>query len=418
MAARSSASFQRFVALRYLRGAQGRDEGRRFLRFVTYAAVGGVAVGVAALLLSLMIVRGFSREIQEKIVGFGAHVQVESYVDEPLARADTLAASLARLPGVERVTPVVDEFALLRSKAGIDGAVVTGTVEGNQAFLAEHLRAGTFSFAPDSAGRPGLVIGKQLADLLAVEVGSQLTAFSMREYGGGVTVARPRVRAFRVAGIYETGLADFDEVFAYTDLDVARALFGYEPDQVTRFDLQLDDIDRAGATANTITETFGVPILARSIFNVQQNLFAWVNLQQSIVPLVIGVIVLVAAFNIIGTLLMVILEKTREIGIILSMGCPADGVKRLFVWLGFLIGVVGTGLGMGLALVLALLQLQFGLIPLPQEAYYIDTAPVELSAVDFVLVAVVSLALCTLSAYLPARVASRTDPVRSIRFAQ
>jgi lipoprotein-releasing system permease protein len=161
-----------------------------------------------------------------------------------------------------------------------------------------------------------------------------------------------------------------------------------------------------------------VPVYARSIFQVQQNLFAWVNLQQSVVPLVIGVIVLVAAFNIIGTLLMVTLEKTREIGIILSMGCPADGVKRLFVWLGFMIGLVGTGLGMGLALVLALLQLEFGLIPLPQEAYYIDTAPVELSAFDFVLVAVVSLALCTLSAYLPARVASRVDPVRSIRFAQ
>ncbi|MEP0545820.1 MAG: ABC transporter permease [Rhodothermales bacterium] len=416
MAARSSASFQRFVALRYLRGAQGRDEGRRFLRFVTYAAIGGVALGVAALLLSLMIVRGFSREIEEKIVGFGAHVRVESYVDQPLTD-DTLATSLARLPGVARVTPVVDEFALLRSKSGIDGAVVTGTVEGRQDFLAEQVQEGTFTFAPDSAGRPGVVIGRALADLLAVEVGGQLTAFSMREVGAA-TFARPRVRAFHVAGIYETGLADFDEVFAYTDLEAARALFGYADDQVTRFDLQLDDLDRADATAEAINEAYGVPVYARSIFQVQQNLFAWVNLQQSVVPLVIGVIVLVAAFNIIGTLLMVTLEKTREIGIILSMGCPADGVKRLFVWLGFLIGVVGTGLGMGLALVLALLQLEFGLIPLPQEAYYIDTAPVELSAFDFVLVAVVSLALCTLSAYLPARVASRVDPVRSIRFAQ
>ncbi len=346
MAARSSASFQRFVALRYLRGAQGRDEGRRFLRFVTYAAIGGVALGVAALLLSLMIVRGFSREIENKIVGFGAHVRVESYVDQPLTD-DTLATSLARLPGVERVTPVVDEFALLRSKSGIDGAVVTGTVEGQQEFLAEQVQAGAFTFAPDSAGRPGVVIGKALAELLAVEVGSQLTAFSMREYGGGVTVARPRVRAFYVAGIYETGLADFDEVFAYTDLAAARALFGYADDQVTRFDLQLDDIDRADATAATITETYGVPVYARSIFQVQQNLFAWVNLQQSVVPLVIGVIVLVAAFNIIGTLLMVTLEKTREIGIILSMGCPADGVKRLFVWLGFLIGRRRDGAGDG-----------------------------------------------------------------------
>jgi len=363
-------------------------------------------------------VRGFSREIEEKIVGFGAHVRVENYVDEPLARADTLAPALAALPGVEQVAPVADDFALLRSKAGIDGAVVTGTAEDSQPFLAEQIRSGSFSFAPDSSGRVGMVIGQALADLLDVEVGSQLTAFSMREMGSGVTMNRPRVRAFHVAGIYETGLADFDEVFAYTDLDAARALLGLEDDEVSRFDIMLDDIDRSDATAGVITETFGVPIYARSIYRVQQNLFAWVNLQQSIVPLVIGVIVLVAAFNIIGTLLMLILEKTGEIGIILSMGCPAEGVKRLFVWLGFLIGVVGTGLGMALALVLALLQIEFGLIPLPQEAYYIDTAPVELNPFDFVLVAIVSLALCTLSAYLPARVASRIDPVRSIRFAQ
>ena len=414
----SSASFQRFVALRYLRGAEGRGEGRRFLRFVTYVAIGGVAVGVAALLLSLMIVRGFSREIENKIVGFGAHVRVENYVDRPLARADTLAPRLEALAGVTRVSPVVDAFGLLRSKAGIDGAVVVGTQAESHAFLAGQVQAGAFSFAPDSAGRTGIVVGKKLADLLDVGVGGQLTAFSMRDYGGGVTMQRPRVKAFHVAGIYETGLADFDGVYAYTSLDAARGLFDYADDEVTRFDLELSDIADADQTAEAITETFGVPVYARSIFRVQQNLFAWVNLQKSIIPLVIGVIILVAAFNIVGTLLMVILEKTREIGILLSMGLGADGVKRLFVWLGFFVGVVGTAIGAGLALALALLQLRFGIIPLPQEAYYIDTAPVELSAFDFVLVAAVALALCTLSAYLPARVASRIDPVRSIRFAQ
>ena len=414
----SSASFQRFVALRYLRGAQGRGEGRRFLRFVTYVAIGGVAIGVAALLLSLMIVRGFSREIENKIVGFGAHVRVENYVDRPLARADTLAPRLERLDGVTRVSPIVDDFGLLRSKSGIDGAVVVGAPDASQHFLADQLQAGTWSFAPDTAGRTGIVLGKKLAELLGVEVGSQVTGFSMQEYSGGVTMQRPRVRAFHVAGIYETGLADFDEVYAYTSLDAARTLFGYNDDEVTRFDLELADIADADATAEMISQTFGVPIFARSIYRVQQNLFAWVNLQKSIIPLVIGVIILVAAFNIIGTLLMVILEKTREIGIMLSMGLAASGVKRLFVWLGFFVGVVGTILGAGLALTLAVLQLRFGIIPLPQEAYYIDTAPVELSAFDFVLVAVVALALCTLSAYLPARVASRIDPVRAIRFAQ
>ena len=409
--------FEWFVALRYLSGAQGREEGRGFLRFVTYVAVGGVAVGVAALLLALMIVRGFRSEIQEKIVGFGAHVRVESYLDQPLMRADTLAPRLAQFEGVEAVTPVVSDFALLRSRGEIEGAVVTGVSDGSQPFLQEQIQTGRFSFAPDSAGRPGIVLGRTLADLLGFEVGDQLTAFSIQDYRGGIGHSPPRVMAFHVAGIYETGLADFDEVYAYTALEPARRLLGYGDTAVTRLDLRLDELERAEPTAEAISETLGVPVLARSIYRVQANLFAWINLQQQIIPIVIGVIVIVAAFNIVGTLLMVTLEKAREIGVLMSMGSPAGGVRRLFIVLGFLVGLVGTGIGMGLALGLALLQLRFGIIPLPQEAYYIDTAPVELHPLDFVLVAAVSLALCTLAAYLPARVAARIEPVRTIRFA-
>lgn len=412
----STRVFERFVALRYLRGARGRDEGRRFLGFITYAAIGGVAVGVAALLLSLMIVRGFGREIQNKIVAFGAHVRVESYLDQPLGGADTLHARLAAFEGVEAVAPVVSDFALLRSRQDIDGVVVSGVPEGSLPFLEAQLEEGRFAFSPDSAGRAGIVVGRALARLLGIEVGDQLMAFSMRDYTPGSAFSRPRVRAFHVAGIFETGLADFDEVMAYTDLGSARRLFGYAEDEVSRFDLTLADIDEAEPTAAAIQAALGLPILAQSIFRVQRNLFAWVNLQKSIIPVVIGILVVVAAFNLIGTLLMLILEKTREIGIMRSMGAPGRGVRRLFVWLGFLIGLAGTGIGSALALALALIQQEFGVIPLPQEAYYIDTAPVEVNALDFVVVAAVALALCTLAAYLPARVAARIDPIRSIRF--
>ncbi len=414
------APFERFVALRYLRGAEGRTGGGRFLRFVTVVAVGGVAVGVAALLLSLMIVRGFSREIESKIVGFGGHVRVENYLDAPLGGSDTLAARLAAFEGVEEVVPVASGFVLLRTggaAGGIEGVVVNGVPEGSQPFLQERIETGTFALTPDAEGRAGVVVGAPLAARLGLRVGDRVVGLAMRDYAGGAAMARPRVVGLRVAGVYETGLADFDETFAYTDLGAARRLLGLDGDEVSRYDLTLADIRQAEPTALAVGDELGLPVLARSIYRVQANLFAWVNLQQSIIPLVIGVIVLVAAFNIVGTLLMLILEKTREIGVLRAMGAGAGGVRRLFVRLGFLVGLVGTGLGLGLALGLGLLQQRFGIIPLPQEAYYIDTAPVELAPLDFVLVAAVALALCTLAAYVPARVAARIEPVRTIRFA-
>ncbi len=404
------------MALRYLSGAEGRAEGRSFLRFITYVAIGGIAVGVTALLLALAIVRGFGNEIEAKITGFGAHVQVRSYLpDAPLTGASALAARLDTLAGVTAVAPRVEHFALLRaSDAAIDGAALVGT-DAPPAYLAARATRGRFALEADAAGRPALVLGRPLAARLGLTVGDVVTAFSLKDMRGG-SLRRPRVRQFAVTGIYETSLTVIDDLYVFTDLATARELAGMQPGEVTRFDLTLADVTQAGAVAERIKDAFGFPVGARTIYEQFQGLFAWVNLQESIIPLVIGVIVIVAAFNIIGTLLMMILEKTREIGVLQSLGASARTLRRLFLALGLVIGGVGTALGAGLALTLGLLQQRYGLIPLPAEAYFMTRAPVALDPLDFLLVAVVTLALCALAAYVPARVAARIEPVRAIRF--
>ena len=417
-------SFERTLALRYFRGARGRNERRAFLRFVTIAAVGGVAVGVAALLLAMMIVRGFEREIESKIVGFGQHVQIESYLGEPLAGADSLAGEVATLPDVERVTPVVLDFALLRAKgegaaaeAAIEGVLLWGTPPDAQPFVAERTTVGAFDLAEDAEGRPTLAIGKRLADKLGVTVGSAITVFATRTARQSSPFgSRPRVRPFVVSGVYETGLADFDERFVYTDIAAARSLLGLPSDQVTRLDVTLSSIDIAPQAAIDIAAGLGPPAFARSVYEVYRGLFAWVDLQASIVPLVISILVIVSAFNIVGTLLLVVLEKTREIGTLLAMGASRAAVRRLFLVLGAMIGTAGSLLGGGLALVFGLVQSRWRVIPLPQEAYYLDAAPIELRVLDFVWVMVLAVVLCTLAAYLPARAASRVEPIRTIRF--
>ena len=409
--------FERFVAVRYLWRAQGRKEGKRFVRFITFMAIGGVAIGVTALLLALSIVRGFSNEIRGKIISFGAHIQLESFEDAPLDNVASYADQLRAIDDVIDVNAVVEEFALLRrSPREIDGVSFRG-VERPPPALVENLTSGTFDFKPNEELQPGIVIGSQLARLLSLGVGDDVAAYSMRQSAGqSMFGLRPKIKKFYVAGIYETSFANFDELFVYTDIAVARELFEYAEDQASRLDLLLTDADLASAVSLEIDERLGYPIYTRSVFQVFRQYFAWVNLQESIIPLIIGVIILVGAFNIIGTLLMILLEKTHEMGVLSSMGASPKTLRRLFLMLGFLIGGVGVIAGQVLALVLAVLQKRYEIIPLPEEAYYMKVAPIELNGLDFVIVGVIALLLCLIAAYIPARAASKVEPIRAIRF--
>ena len=408
------------MSLRYLWGAEGREEGRSFLRFITYVAIGGVALGVAALLLALAIVRGFSREIENKIVGFGAHIQVTSYVqDQPLDQGSDLRSELAQMDGISGVAPVVEQPVLLRhTDDAIDGVVLLG-VEQLPSYLRQRIQKGAFEVHPRDGGHPGLVVGQELASRLGLEVGQLVTAFALREETSGESsfgVRTPRVKQFRVRGIYDTSLKNIDDVYVFSRVSTARWLGDVPSSSVSRFNVTVEDVSRIDSLAAQIENRFGFPVSARTIYQQYAGLFAWVDLQQSIIPLVIGVIVIVAAFNIIGTLLMLILEKTREIGILKSLGTSGEALKRLFLVLGLLIGTVGTGVGSIVALCLALVQQQFGIISLPAEAYYMSTAPIGLNPLDFVLVGAITVLLCGAAAYVPARVAARVEPVRAIRF--
>ncbi|MBO6577198.1 MAG: ABC transporter permease [Rhodothermales bacterium] len=407
-------SFERFLAYRYLTGAVGQDGKRGFLRFVTLVAVGGVAVGVAALLIALAIVRGFSEQIEARIVGFGAHVQLESLPDAPLDGAPGLIVNARQEEGVLAVDEVVQEFVLLRrSSQAVDGASIWGTTA-IPAYVADRVE-GSARLDTLIDGQPVMVLGAGLARNLQAQVGQRVTAFSVRN------AARPdrgsvRIAQFVIGGIFETDLADFDDLYAFAAIDEARDLVAYRPDQVTRLDIRLADPGLAVQKAVELEKRFAYPVMARSIYEVHRSLFAWVELQEAIIPLVIAVIILVASFNIIGTLLMIMLEKTREVGILRSLGASADRLRRAFLMLGVLIGATGMVLGELLALGLALLQQEFSLIRLPADAYFMSVAPVALSPWDFLWVAMATIVLCGLSAYLPARFAARIDPMRAIHF--
>ena len=412
---RSSSHFARFIALRYLRGVEGAQSGARFLRLVLYVAVGGVAVGVAALMLALAIVRGFAGEVEQKIVTFGSHVQVSSLRDAPLDTTVVGAGALRARSGVAIVSPVVSGFVLLRGsdRSDIDGVVCWGT-DVPPLSLVEKVE-GAFAMQTDD-GSPAIVIGKRLARKMDVAIGDKLTAFSPPASGGGIG-GTARARSFVVTGLYETFLSDFDELYVFTSETDARRLLGVPSNQVTRFDLTLTDVEQSYQTSRAIEADFGFPVLAQTVFELYANLFAWIDLQQSIVPLVIGILIVVAAFNLIGILFMLVLEKTSEVAVLTSLGATPAQVRRVFVLLGLLVGVGGATVGAAVAVVVGVLQQQFGFIPLPPEAYFLDHAPVDFAWLDFVIVPVIAIVLSTASAYLPARWAAKADPVQALRFA-
>ena len=408
-------TLEKFVTRRYLRRAEGKKEGKGFLRFILYVAVGGVAVGVAALLLALSIVRGFSLEIESKITGVGSHVQVESLRDAPLADASAIEEVIRSHPDAVLVAPVVQEFALLRrSSREIDGVAITGVKE-LPSYLGESIVSGSATLVANG-DLPPLVVGETLRQRLGASLGDRVTVFSIRSMDGSVGAARPRIRQFVIGGVYETFLGQYDETYVYVGIDEARKLLEYGADEVSRFDVGVMNVEDAPTVASELEDELGFPVLARSIYELFGSLFAWVGLQQSIIPVVIAIIILVAAFNIVGVLLMIVLEKTGEIGILASMGASARQIRRLFMAIGVAIGLVGSAIGASLALVLALLQQRFGLIPLPAESYYMSEAPIRLDPVDFVAVCVVAVILCLVAAYIPARVGGRIEPVRVIRF--
>jgi len=397
---------QTFLALRYLRGAEGRSEGRRFLRLVVRIAVGGVAVGVATLILSLAIVRGFSEEITRKIVGFGAQIQIESLRDAPLAEARSYEVLAEQQAGVVGTAQIVLEFVLLRTgDKRIEGAAIWGTDE-LPGYVA--LTAGTSrtALSPDE-----VYMGASLAHSMQVEPGDRITLFSVPSDG---MQGRPRVGQFTVAGLYESSLADFDDLYLFTEIDRARQLVGYAPDAASRIDVRVEEGEDYDRIATVLDDLLPFPAMARPISEVYRSLFAWVRLQQSIIPLVLSIIVLVAAVNVIGTLLMVILEKRSDIGVLMGMGARGRDMTATFTRVGLGIGLAGSTIGGTIALVFALIQMEYGIIPLPAEAYYMKEAPIALSLLDFALVPLLTCILCTGAAFVPARYASSIDPIRAI----
>jgi len=386
-----------------------------FVSFITFIAIIGVTLGVASLDITLSILGGFEKTIKENVVSFTAHMQLFAFENDLLHNQErTIQTVLARYPEVLSMAPYLTREGMIRSEDNIDGILIKGIDPNNDISAAKHrLIEGVYDLDERESGPQRVILGKRLAEKLNAKINNRVLVYSLG--GASLSLSQTRIMQFEIAGIYETGMADYDGSVIYINLRNAQRLFQVGK-TISGFDILVSNVDSVKSLALQIPDYLGYPYYARTMFQQYRNLFAWVDLQRVPVMLILALIIVVATVNIIGTLLILILGKSREIGIFITIGMKRKEVVKVFLKQGMLIGIVGTILGNIIALVLCWLELRYRLFPLPSGIYFMTHVPIDLSIMNFMIVSTAAVCLTFIASWIPSRLAAKIDPVALIRF--
>lgn len=412
-------AYELFIAQRYLKSK--RKTG--FISVITYFSIGGVLIGVAALIIVLAVMNGFETEVRTRIVGFDSHLRFRTFRSE--RGIDNYPEKIRELKKIKHITgcaPYIIEHAIIQKERPqtvfIKGADLNFENEVSQ--LRNYIVSGELTFdslaVEDDLPRPGIVLGSGLANRLMAEVGTRVILISPAgmSISGGM-FQQPLTGIYRVTGIFESGLNEYDANVALCSIENAQKLFFYG-NKVSGIEIKLDDIELADQVAREIDSVYGWPYTTETWFERNRTLFSWMKIEKWAAFVVLSLIIMVAAFNIISTLIMVVLEKTREVGILKAMGASSKSIMQIFVFEGLVIGVVGTLLGSTLGYLLCFSQLKYRWFSLPADIYFINALPIEMKPLDFVFISASALILCLTASVYPAWKASRLDPVDAIRY--
>ena len=410
--------YELFIARRYLRTK--RKTG--FVSLIGWFSIIGIMIGVAALVIVLSVMNGFEREVRSRIIGFDAHIRVRTFHDQGIDDWKAVAAKIRTIPHIVGMTPYIFDKALIRSASETEGIIIKGVdpeTVGQVVDIKRQMVYGALDFSKKpvvEGGRPlpGIVLGFNLADRLAVSLGDKVVLISPAGITGIFGQIPPMMQC-RVAGYFETGLYEYDDTFGYISLSAAQKLFKMGK-RVTGIEIRVDDLNRADEVARQIDAVLGYPYNTLTWFQLNRNLFAWMQIEKWAAFVVLSLIILVATFNIVSTLIMVVMEKTRDIGILKSMGATSRDIMRIFVFEGVVAGAVGTVLGLVIGYALCWSQLRFKWFSLPADIYIINKLPVYMRVQDFVMVAVAALFLSFAATLYPSWKASKLDPVAAIRY--
>jgi lipoprotein-releasing system permease protein len=403
--------FELFIAIRYLLARRK----QAFISLISLISVLGVAVGVMALLIALSLMTGLQGELRDRLVGSTAHVYVLKVggIRDP----DADIRRLRQLPDVVGAAPVLLGWGLIQS-AGQDAPIqikgIVPLLEPTVTNVSRSMQAGSLdALVSHGEGPSGIIIGRDLADKLTVSVGDlvrvvtaeqRLTPFGMTQ----------RNRQFKIVGIFKLGLYEFDSGYGFVHLDVAKSLLNKDaPDYI---ELRVRDLFKAKDIADEVPARLGPDYIGQDWADMNKSLFSALWLEKMAISITIGLIVMVAALNIIASLILLVMEKSRDIAILKTMGSSSASIRRIFVLQGLIIGLIGTGAGAvgGLALIYVLDRFQ--LIHVPIDVYQIAYVPFKLELLDFAVVIAAAILICFVATIYPSRQASRLDPAQALRY--
>ena len=415
-------SFEFFVGLRYLRAKRK----QAFISVITFISIAGVTLGVMAMMVVLAVMTGFGKDIRSKILGANAHIRIMSRGGS-LDQYQEAMAKIQEVDGVEASAPFILTQVMLRHGSQASGAVLRGidpsragrVVDLEKSVIEGDLQALTGPDTTEEDGEgtlPNMIIGKELARMLGVYPGDQVYVVS--PFGGSLTpIGRriPHMRKFRVVGLFDSGMYDYDASFVYVSIEAAQQLLKLGQ-SVHGIEVKVDDIYRVKEISDAILSRLGDAYWAQDWMQMNKNFFSALKLEKAVMFIILVLIVLVAAFNIISTLIMMVMEKNKDIAILKSMGASSKSIMKIFMLDGLVIGITGTVLGITGGSVLCFLLKRYQFVKLPSDVYYISTLPVRVQALDVVLIALSAIAISFLATLYPSYQASRLDPAAAIRY--
>ena len=413
----SNSSFELFVARRYLRARRK----EAVISVITAISVIGVAAGVMALIIALAVNNGFHNTLQRNLLGAMAHINVlAKQSGSGIEDWRGLIARIRKVPHVVAVSPVYYDEILMSVPLQRRGAVLKGIDVSDELQISDtlkHLKQGSLDrlLHPPESGYPPIVLGSRLAEDTGMLLDSNVTVISPQGEMAGPLGVRPSFKYFHVVGIFETGFYEIDDLWSYTTMKAVQQIES-TPDVVNQIEIKTDDLDRAPEIAKDIERVVGPQYGTTTWIERNQQLNSALGMERRVTIITIGLIELVAALNILITLVMMVMEKYRDIGVLMSMGARRSQIRRIFMLQGVLIGIVGTAIGLVLGFTLCYLANKYRLVSLPEQVYSLSFVPFEPRWWDGVWVAAAAILVSFLATIYPARNATRVSPVEVIRY--
>ena len=396
-------NFPFYLSIRYLRSTQKGS----FTRIAGILSVAGLAVGISALLITLFILNGFERVISEKIANFDGHIRISHYLNNLIpSEIEGMNQIISAYDGKVVQSKFIQGTALLRKGKSAEGVIVEGIELSGNDFLSNILVSGTVDLDDH-----GIILGERLANQLNIGIGDKTVLFDLTKLRG----SKKRLKQFTVTGIFHSGMSEYDQSLVYTNLKQADGLFNMEG-KVSGHVLRMKDPALANDFSQLLGEELAYPYMVMTWKEKNRALFKWMDVQRWPILFIFSLIALVGIVNIISALAMIVLDKTRQIGILKSLGLPQGKLKQVFLAKGFIIGVAGAVFGSALALFLAWLQNHYKLITVPEDVYFMDFIPVDVNLAHVGIVIIVSVIFSVIAAIWPTIRAGKIQPAKALNY--